>query len=118
MLTEYNQITIKDKSDGRKDLLFEINLPKMRRDLIKLTLAGVSSFIRIKDLYSICLMLVKSKQIEKLFPIIERKVKKYKRKFELVAQKDIKKGEKIQVIYEVDVPVIEKQNGDNIKKEE
>lgn len=109
MLTEYNEITFKDR-EGKNDLKCEINLPNKHKNDIKLTIGEKESWIKIKDFYSVCLMLVKNKQIERLFPVIERKVKKYKRQIKVKAMKDIKKGEEIVVTYEVDVPVIVEEN--------
>ena len=109
MLTEYNEVKFIDQKH-KNDVLCEINIPGERKDVIGFTLRGITSFIKIKDFYSVCLLLVKNKQIEKLFPIIERKVKKYKRQIKLIAQKDIKKGETIVVTYEVDVPQVIKEN--------
>lgn len=110
MLTEHNEVKFKD-TKGKNDVLCEINLPDENMNTIKMTMGGLTSFIKIKDFYTVCLMLVKGKQIERLFPIHERKVKKYKRQIKLIAQKDIKKGEQIIVTYEVDVPQVIKENG-------
>lgn len=111
-MTEHNIVTFKDKK-GKNDVACEICIPKERKDLIKMTIAETSSWIKIKDFYTVCLMLVKGKQIDRLFPIHERKVKKYKRQIKVKAQKDIKKGEEIIVTYEVDIPRIITDNYEN-----
>lgn len=122
MLKDYNVITFKDKKK-KNDVYCEINLPKEYRDVIKMTIGDKESYIKIKDFYSVCLLLVKSGQLESLLPNRERKVKKYKRQLTIIANKDIKKGERIIATYEVDVPQVvadnikkEIQNGNNIKK--
>jgi hypothetical protein len=105
MLTEYNQITFKDKKK-KYDTICEINLPGEKKDVIKIQIDGRESYITIKDFYGVCLMLVKGNLIDDLLPNVERKVNKYKRQIKVIAQKDIKKGEEIIVTYEVDVPKI------------
>lgn len=106
---EHNIVTFKDKK-GKNDVKCEVSIPNERKDLIKMTICNKESYIKIKDFYGVCLLLVKSKLLEKIIPYRERKVKKYKRQIKLIAQKDIKKGEEIITTYEVNVPQIIDEN--------
>lgn len=116
MITGQNQITFKDKKK-KNDVICEINLPKEYRDVIKMSIGDKESYIKIKDFYGVCLMLVKGELLDSIIPDVERKVKKYKRQLTIIANKDIKKGERIVATYEVNVPVIIEQNANSFKKE-
>jgi len=103
MLKDNNVITFQDKKK-KNNVECEINIPGQYRDVIRMKIGENESYIKIKDFYGVVLMLVKGNQLDSIIPDKERKVKKYKRQFKMIAKKDIKKGEEIICTYEVDIP--------------
>ena len=100
----YNKAILKDLGSGGNDLTAEVNFPG-QKDVVKLTLGGKSAVVAIKDLYTLVWSIGSAEQRDNLMPIKQTLVRKIRKRHIVEVTKDIRKGEKLNVRCETNVPV-------------
>ena len=106
MLKGYNQATISDLN-GTNDLSLEINFsgdPENSK-CAKIRLAGNEAVISLDELHAFVFAVATEDQQADLIPVRQVEVQKVMKWHLVEAKKDIRKGEKIKVRCETNVPV-------------
>ena len=102
----YNKAFLRDIRN-KHDITAEINFSEDEglKDCVKMTMGKNTAIIPIKELYTLVWSVVDTKQRTDLTPITQTLVRKIKKRHIVEVTRDIKKGEKLNVRCEVDVPV-------------
>ena len=95
-------VTIPDTSGQDNHVKVEINAFS-DDNVVRLTLAGKTSIVDIKDLYSLALLLGTPEQQERMLSFNKVKLHKYSRQHKVKTTKALKKGDEIVVNCEIDV---------------
>lgn len=105
MLSGYNKAILRDLK-GKRDLDFEVNFndnPDFK-ECVRVTMGKEEAIIPLEDIYGFIMIAGTPKQQDDLLPIKQTLVKKIIKRHVVMATKDIKKGEMINVRCETNVP--------------
>lgn len=89
---------------GKHDVSMEINFSD-EKDLVKLSIDGKDSIIKISDLFNFVFLIADADQQEKLMPIKTETIRKIVKRHVVRVTRDIKKGEMLNVRCETNVPI-------------
>lgn len=106
MLSEYNKAVLTDLKNKR-NLEFEVNFnddPDFK-ECVRVKMGSEEAIIPLSEIYSFILIAGTPEQQDSLIPIKQTLVKKIIKRHVVMAKKDIKKGEMINVRCETNVPV-------------
>jgi hypothetical protein len=104
MIKERNKVTLPDCS-GKNDMEVEMNVSESTSDAVKVTIAGKSAFIKIEDLYGMIFVLCDPEQQMNMMPVRHTTIRKLVRWHTVEVKKDMRKGERLVVKCETDVPM-------------
>ena len=104
MIEEQNKVTLPDQS-GKNDMMVEMNVTQATKDCVKITIDGKSSFIKIEDLYGMIFVICSEEQQLNMMPVRQTTIRKLVRWHTVEVKKDMKRGERIVVKCETDVPM-------------
>ncbi len=106
MLTENTKVILSDLR-GRNDVGMEVchSSNEDLVDTILVTVDGKEAIIPIKELYSFIFVVGNAQQQEAMMPVKQTTVRKIRKVHIVEATKDIRKGEKLKVRCETNVPV-------------
>ncbi len=106
MLSGYNKAVLRDLK-GKRDLDFEVNFnddPDFK-ECVRVKMGSEEAIIPLQDIYSFMLIAGTPEQQDNLIPVKQTTVEKIIKRHVVMAKKDIKKGEMINVRCETNVPV-------------
>ena len=83
----------------------EMNVSESTTDTVKITIAGKSSFIKIEDLYGLVFVMCDPEQQMDMMPVRHTTIRKLVRWHTVEVKKDMRKGERLIVKCETDVPM-------------
>lgn len=105
-MISHNKCSLPDQAK-RNDLNIEIFPDKTD---VKISIKGVDSWVKIKDLYTLVFLLVDDEKREQMMPIKQTTIRKYVRQHRVRLKKDLKRGQEMVVNCEIDVPEIVEYN--------
>jgi len=110
MITNHNIATLSD-NNGKHDVEVEINKSGEGQNFVEMSMRDrkgekISAFIPIKELYALTLTIVGPEEQENLMPVRKTTMTTFRRKNIIQARRNIKKGEKISFISEINVPTM------------
>ena len=120
MIDSYEKIKIPDEG-GRNDLVFEVNYddtPKVQGcKILRVTYPdGSKGYLRRDYIHSMLFAISEAEQQRELIPAKIQIIRKYQTMLGITAQKNIKKGEKINVMVDIPLPPIEREIMETAKK--
>ena len=113
MITGYEKLKVPDQG-GSEDLIFEVNYsdqPEVQNcQTLKITYPdGTHGYLKREHLMSVLFAIGRPEDQRKLIPQKLVTIRKYQTMLGIVAKKDIKKGEKIDVEVDIPLPPIEQE---------
>lgn len=106
MLSSYNKALLSDLRNKR-NITFEVNWSDNAdfKECVLVKMDGEQAIIPLKEIYSFMLIAGTPEQQDNLIPVKQTRVKKIIKRHVVMAKKDIKEGEMINVRCETNVPV-------------
>lgn len=106
MISGYNKAVLYDLK-GKRNIDAEVNFSENPdfKDCLLITMGSEKAIIPIKELYSLVFAVANQDQQADLVPVTQTEVVKYLKWHIVEAKADIRKGEKIRVRCEVNVPL-------------
>ncbi len=106
MLTKHNTATIKDHSEGKHEIILDVNWDKNLMEYIKLDFDGKVAYIKKSDLFQIVFVLATPEQQEQMIPVRRDEMKPYERQHRIKLTRDMKEGEELVANCKIHVPSI------------
>ena len=109
-ITSHNKATLSDLNK-RHDIEVEINKKEEGQDFVEMTMKGedgktVTAFVELKELYSLIFSLMGPEEQSEMMPVRKTQMTTFKRKHIVMLTKNMKKGEKVSVMCEINVPTV------------
>lgn len=106
MLDTQEKVIITDLN-GKHDVSMEVNFSSNpdSKDKVRIGIEGSQAVVAIKDLYDFVFLIADAIQQERLMPVKTTTVRKIIKRHIVEVTKDIKKGQKLNVRCETNVPV-------------
>jgi len=109
-ILSHNKATLTDQR-GRHDITVEINKTGEGQQAVEMSVRDkndnkISSYITLKELYSLIFTLMGPEEQSEMMPVRRTQMTTFKRKHVVMTTKNMKKGEKIIVNCEINVPTV------------
>lgn len=106
MLKKHNTATIEDHSDGKHEIILDVNWDKDLMDYIKLDFDGKIAYIKKSDMFMFMFVLGTPEQQEQMIPVRRDEMKPYERQHRIKLTRDMKEGEELVANCKIHVPSI------------
>lgn len=106
MLSENTKVMLQDLK-GKQDVGMEVcfsDSPDLQ-DTVRVTMGSETAIIKISELYGFMFVIANAEQQEQLMPVKQTTVRKIRKRHIVEVTKDIRKGQKLNVRCETNVPV-------------